>query len=49
MEESKVLEILRRAEEDSEWISEGYEELRTKYEGKVLTVKDKRIIYMQIQ
>jgi len=36
-------ELLERLIEDSKWISENYEELR-KYEGKVIAVKNKRII-----
>ena len=44
MENSQILEILRRSEEDSKWVSDDFENLRNKYEGKVLAVKDKRVI-----
>lgn len=44
MENSQILEILRKSEEDSKWVSADFENLRNKYEGKVLAVKDKRVI-----
>ncbi len=44
MEDSRILEILKKSEEDSRWVSEEYEELRSKYEGKVFAVRDKTVI-----
>jgi hypothetical protein len=44
MEDSRVLEALKKSEEDSNWVSEEYGRLRSKYEGKVFAVKGKRII-----
>lgn len=44
MEDAQVLEILRRSEEDSRWVSEEYEKLRGKYAGKVLAVKNKKVV-----
>jgi len=39
----KEIEILEALEEDSRWVTEHYEELQ-KYEGKVITVKNKVVI-----
>lgn len=44
MEDSQILEILRKSEEDSEWVSKDFENLRSKYEGKVLAIKGKRVV-----
>jgi len=44
MEDSHILEILKKSEEDSEWVGEEYDKLRTKYEGKVFAVKNKNVI-----
>jgi len=44
MEDSQILEILKRSEEDSRWVSEKYEELRDKYEGKVFAVRNRDVI-----
>jgi len=44
MEDSQILQILKVAEEDSKWFSEKYEELQGKYEGKVLAIKDKKVV-----
>ena len=43
-QDSEILEILKIAEEDSKWFSEKYEELRTKYEGKVVAIKNKIVL-----
>lgn len=43
-QDSEILEILKIAEEDSKWFSEKYEELRTKYEGKVVAIKNKNVL-----
>jgi alkanesulfonate monooxygenase SsuD/methylene tetrahydromethanopterin reductase-like flavin-dependent oxidoreductase (luciferase family) len=44
MQDSEILEALKVAEEDSKWFSEKYKELRTKYEGKVVAIKNKNIV-----
>jgi len=44
MEDSCILAILKKSEEDSRWVSEEYEELRNKYEGKVFAVRNKNVI-----
>jgi len=44
MEDSQILEILKESDEDSRWVSEEYEKLRGKYEGKVLAVRKKRVV-----
>lgn len=44
MEDAKILELLRRAQGDSEWVSNNYEELRQKHENKVFAVKDGRVV-----
>ena len=43
-QDSEILEILKIAQEDSKWFSEKYEELRTKYEGKVVAIKNKIVL-----
>jgi hypothetical protein len=43
-QDSEILEILKIAEEDGKWFSEKYEELRTKYEGKVVAIKNKNVL-----
>jgi hypothetical protein len=44
LDDSQILEILKTSEEDSKWISEEYEKLRSKYEGKVFAVRNKTVI-----
>lgn len=44
MENSQILEILKRYEEDSRWVSEEYENLRGKYEGRVMAVRNRNVI-----
>jgi hypothetical protein len=44
MEDSQILEILKKSEGDSEWVSEEYDKLRTKYEGKVFAVRNKTVL-----
>jgi hypothetical protein len=44
MEDSEILEILKKSEEDGEWVSESFQNLRSKYSGKVLAVKGKHIV-----
>ncbi len=44
MEDSQILEILKKSEGDSEWVSEEYDRLRTKYEGKVFAVRNKTVL-----
>jgi len=43
-EKDKILEHLRSIEEDSKWVSQRFDELKEKYEGKVFAVKNKRVI-----
>jgi len=42
--DTEILEKLKIAEEDSKWFSEKYDDLRQKFEGKVVAVKNKNII-----
>jgi len=44
MKDSQILEILKKSEGDSKWVSEEYDKLRTKYEGKVFAVKNKTVL-----
>ena len=44
MQDSDVLKILIVAGEDSKWFSEKYEELQTKYEGRVLAIRNKSVV-----
>lgn len=44
LKDSEILEILKTAEEDGKWFSERYEELRIKYEGKVLAIRNKNVV-----
>lgn len=44
MQDSEILQILKVAEEDSKWVSEKYEELQEKYEGRVLAIKNKSVV-----
>ncbi|OYT56001.1 MAG: hypothetical protein B6U77_00585 [Candidatus Hecatellales archaeon ex4484_218] len=44
MDDSQILEILKRVEKDSRWLSENYEEIQSKYEGKIIAIKDSQII-----
>jgi hypothetical protein len=44
MEDRQILEILKKSEEDSKWVSEEYDNLRTKYEGKVFAVRNKNVL-----
>jgi len=44
MEDSQILEILKKSEGDSRWVSEEYDRLRTKYEGKVFAVRNKTVL-----
>ena len=44
MEDSEVLEILKRSGKDSEWFSKNYEKLQSKYEGKILAIKNNDVI-----
>ncbi|MEM2842141.1 MAG: DUF5678 domain-containing protein, partial [Thermoproteota archaeon] len=37
-------ELLKTIKEDSKWISQEYNELRGKYEGKVFAVRNKNVI-----
>jgi len=41
---AQLEELLKTNEEDSRWVSENYEELRRKYEGKVFAVRKKKVI-----
>ncbi len=42
--ENEILKSLGKVVEDGEWISEKYDELRKKYEGKVFAVKNKKVV-----
>jgi hypothetical protein len=44
MEDPQILEILKKSEGDSRWVSEEYDRLRTKYEGKVFAVRNKTVL-----
>ena len=44
MEDCQILEILKKSEGDSKWVSEEYDKLRTKYEGKVFAVRNKTVL-----
>jgi hypothetical protein len=44
MEDPQILEILRKSEGDSKWVSEEYDKLRTKYEGKEFAVRNKNVL-----
>jgi hypothetical protein len=44
MEDCQILEILKKSEGDSEWVSKEYDKLRTKYEGKVFAVRNKTVL-----
>jgi len=44
MKDSQILEILKKSEGDSKWVSEEYDKLRTKYEGKVFAAKNKTVL-----
>ncbi len=44
MAEKELLKLLRRCEEDGKWVSEVWDELKEKYEGKVFAVKNKRVL-----
>jgi len=44
MQGSEILQILKVAEEDSKWFSEKYEQLQTKYEGRVLAIRNKNVV-----
>jgi len=44
MEDCQILEILKKSEADSKWVSEEYDKLRTKYEGKVFAVRNKKVL-----
>lgn len=44
MEDSEILKILERAQKDSQWFSDNYDELEKKYESKILAVKDQAVI-----
>ena len=44
MEDCQILEILKKSEEDSKWVSDEYDKLRTKYEGKVFAVRNKTVL-----
>jgi 4-aminobutyrate aminotransferase-like enzyme len=44
MKETQLLERLERAQKDSQWVSESYDELQEKYEGKVFAVKDQGVV-----
>jgi 4-aminobutyrate aminotransferase-like enzyme len=41
---AQLEELLKTNEEDSRWVSENYEELRRKYEGKVFAVRKKKVV-----
>lgn len=43
-EKAQLLKLLKASEEDSKWVSEKYDELREKYEGKVFAVRGKKVI-----
>lgn len=43
MQDSEILQILKTAEEDTKWFSEKYEELRIKYDGKVVALKNRDV------
>jgi len=44
MEDPEVLEILKRSGKDSEWFSKNYETLRSKFEGKILAIKNNDVV-----
>jgi hypothetical protein len=44
LSDSEILEKLKIAEEDSKWFSEKYDDLRQKFEGRVVAVKNKDVI-----
>jgi hypothetical protein len=44
MEDYKIIEILKKAQENSEYVSRNFDKLREKYEGKVFAVKDQKVI-----
>jgi len=44
MQDSEILEILKVAEDDTKWFSEKYEELQSKYAGKVVAVKNRNVV-----
>lgn len=43
-DETQILELLETSEADSKWVSEKYDELQKRYEGKVFAVKNKTIL-----
>lgn len=45
MEDYKIIELLKKAQENSEYVSKNFDELRKKYEGKVFAVKDQKVIH----
>lgn len=44
MEDSEVLEMAKRAQRDSKWISDNYDQLREKYDKKAFAVKDGKVV-----
>lgn len=42
--EADILRALEEAEKSREWVSKNYDQLRTKYQGKVFAVKDEQIV-----
>ncbi|MCD6248128.1 MAG: hypothetical protein J7J17_01560 [Hadesarchaea archaeon] len=45
MEDTKILELLKNLEESNKWVSENYDNLRKKFEGKVLAIKNKEVVH----
>jgi len=44
MKDAEVLEMAKRAQRDSKWISDNYDQLREKYEKRTFAVKDGKVI-----
>jgi len=44
MEDTEVLEALKRAQRDSKWVSDNYDKLQERYENRVFAVKDSHVI-----
>jgi|CryGeyStandDraft_6_1057127.scaffolds.fasta_scaffold57211_2 hypothetical protein len=47
MEDSQILEILKKSEENARWFSVNYSEILEKYEGKTVVVKDQKIVMVK--
>jgi len=40
----KIIQSLERFEKDSKWFSEKYDELKNKYKGKFVLIKDSKVV-----